>query len=173
MLSPDTDKVPVCYSEGNEPDMYHFLEPTNMRDLGYEPIKASQPLPWTNSVLPTFSEVTVLCKVASLDVLPVDVVSMTVSESLRLGSLQSPHFHRYDRFKGYRRMGWRERRKMKKEWKAFPEDDPEIKELFQSMPSSLDDASNFPVVHFSHDLSLLVELRDPLDFFREVRHLNR
>jgi len=153
--------------------MYHFLDPTTINGLDYEPIKASRPLPWTNSVLPTFSEVTVLCKVASVNVLSNDVVSITRLESLRLGRLKSPHYHRRDRLKGYKSMGWRERRRIEKERKSFPEDDPEIKELIQSRPSSLDDASNFPVVHFSHDLSLLGELPDPMNFLREVRNLNR
>jgi len=153
--------------------MYRFLDPTTIKDLDYEPIKASQPLPWKNSVLPTFSEVNVLCKVDSMDALPEDVVSMTFLESFQLSRLEDPHYARRDMFKGYRRMGWRERRRMEKEWKKFPEDEPEIRELIQSRPSSLDDASNFPVVHFSHDLSLIGELPDPMDFFREVRKLDR
>jgi len=173
MIAPDAEKVPVCYSKGIEPYMYHFLDPTAAPDLDYEPIKASQPLPWKNSVLPTFSEVNVLCKVDSLDILPEGVVSITRMESSQISSLESSHFDRYDMFNGYRRMGWRERRRMEKEWKSFPEDNPETKELYQSMPGTLDDASNFPVVHFSHDLSLLAELPDPMNFFREVRHLNR
>jgi len=173
MIVPDAGRVPVCYAKGIEPHMYHFLDPTTTPDLDCEPIKASLPLPWKNSVLPTFSEVNVLCKVDSLDVLPEGVVSITRMESSRLSSLESPHFDRYDMFNGYRRMSWRERHRMKKVWESFPEDDPETKELHLSMPGTLDNASNFPVVHFSHDLSLLAELPDPMDFIREVRHLDR
>jgi len=173
MISPNEEKIPVCYAKGIEPHMYQFLDPTTMDDLDYEPIKASRPLPWTNSVLPTLAEVNVLCKVESMDALPEDVVSLTMLESLRLGRLDSPHFNRYYKFHGFRRMGWRERRRMEKEWKSFPEDDPETRELHQSTPNTLEDASNFPVVHFSHNLSLLAELPDSMDFFREVRDLNR
>ena len=118
MLSPNKENVPVCYAEGVEPHMYHFLDPTTMHGLDYEPIKASQPLPWTNSVLPTFSEVTVLCKVDLMDVLPKNVVSMIRQEKSRLGHLQSSHYYQRDIFKGYARMGWRERRRMEKEWKS-------------------------------------------------------
>jgi len=66
-----------------EPHMYHFLDPTTIYGLDYEPIKASQPLPWTNSVFPAFSEVNVLCKVDSMGALPDDVVSMPFLEELR------------------------------------------------------------------------------------------
>jgi len=115
MLSPNKEKVPICYATGIEPHMYHFLDPTTMDDLDHEPIKASQPLPWNNSVLPTFSEVNVLCKLDSMDVLPEGVVTITRMESSRISSLESSHLDRYDMFHGYRRMGWRERRRMEKE----------------------------------------------------------